>query len=44
MWGQIIAIVVLLLILATFYLVYRDASACHKGKGGLLCKLWSWLA
>lgn len=41
MLGYLIALVVILVML---YIVYRYASKCHQGQGGVLCKLWSWIA
>jgi hypothetical protein len=41
MLGAIIALVLLLVI---FFVTYRAVNTCHEGGGGVLCKLWHWLA
>jgi hypothetical protein len=41
MLGALAALVVMLVII---YIFYHAASECHEGNGGILCKLWSWLA
>ena len=44
MVGSIIALIILLLIIVVFVLAYRSASKCSQGQGGVLCKIWHWLA
>ena len=44
MVGIIIAMMALVIILIIMFIVYRAASKCHEGSGGILCKLWHWLA
>jgi hypothetical protein len=41
MYGALVALVIVLVII---FILYHAASVCHEGKGGILCKLWSWIA
>jgi hypothetical protein len=38
------AIIVLVIFIILFYFAYRAAHKCGQGSGGILCKLWHWIA
>lgn len=44
MLGAIVVLIIFITFLIMFYFAYRAVHKCSQGSGGILCKLWHWMA